>query len=89
MNLHEVNLKLRYTRLLTLRRMQRILDRDHDGFDTRAIGVGVALGRAGTERLLSAEAVFQEIVCAGPQEELKHACTFRFEAPNRKMGPGW
>ncbi|QHP72602.1 hypothetical protein EI171_37960 [Bradyrhizobium sp. LCT2] len=69
--------------------MERVLDRDHDGFDPRAIGFGVALGRARTERLLSPETVLQEVMGAGPQEELKHACTFRFEAPDQKMGPGW
>jgi hypothetical protein len=76
-------------RLFPLRRVQSLLDRSHDGFDARAIGFGVALGRARTERLLSPETIFQEIMGAGPQEELKHACTFRFEAPDQKMGPGW
>src|SRR6478736_486373 len=69
--------------------MQGVIDRNHDGFDAGAIGFGVALGRARAEHLLSAETVFQEVMGAGPQEELKHACIFRFEAPDQKMGPRW
>ncbi|MGT2437757.1 hypothetical protein ACU4GH_20195 [Bradyrhizobium betae] len=69
--------------------MQGVIDRDHDGLDARAIGFSVAFGRTRAERLFSPETVLQKIMGAGPQEELKHACVFRLEAPDRKMGPGW
>src|SRR5689334_24837218 len=50
----------------------------------RSIGFRVPLGRARPERLLSGEAVFQEVMGAGPQEELEHACISGLKRQTRK-----
>ena len=54
-------------RLLPLGCLQRVLDRQHNAFDARTIGLGIAFGGSGAERLFP-EVISQKVLGAGPQE---------------------
>lgn len=71
--------------LFLLRIAQRTLQSSQDGSDARAVGLSIAIGRARFE-LPIVLAASEEIVCAGPQKQLKHR--FVSHASRRKCGTG-